>query len=777
MLGLAATRSWPARIVIAALLLCAQHWVAEAQSIGIANFSDGGEITIDADAISYDQQIDALTAEGNVVIRRGPLELRADEVRFSRPTSEAEALGNVTLSDPEGIAFADRMQINLENETGDLVNATLHARKQKYSLSGDLIRKEEGQNYRIENGSFTTCECPSGPPTWSVGAGLLDVGLESYADLKDVLFRVRDVPVFCLPRVLLPITRERQSGLLVPRVGLSNRRGFQIIQPVYWAISKSDDATIGVDIESSARLGLLGEYRYAMSRFFRGTIGASYFNERIRGAAKESETSVRSNPQVPENRWSVLSEHTQQLGSVEGYADLLLVGDDLFLREINAFAFDYDSDIDLRTRPFTESRAGFVQRWNRMTLQGGGVFYQDLVQSDELVLQRAPDASLFGQKYLGLGLLGRLDSRVTNFVRAEGIDGLRADLQPGMQLNLPLGRSFAGSLSVTMHETMYQLNENRMSGGFRGDQDDPESEIVKLPRTRSRETVEVGGELETGLSRVFPFGHLGFDKLKHTIEPRLEYLFIPSIAQDDIMVFDDLDRIEDRSLFTYGVSSRLLARRSETGSNSRGQVVELARFSISQSYDINRRLPSTTTDDGADHVSDIDVALRVHPQPKTRVRIVSSFDHENASFSAATIGLRLLEPLAEAEFRPLPRLIRNSSFGIAYRFVTDDPLKNAVASLEENATGIPSEGIQELDPGILIPLTERIGFRYASRYNIREGSFLENHFGLRLFSACDCWGLDIGVSDKSNPNELEFRAQLRLVGLASSAPGLPLGFD
>ncbi len=39
---------------------------------------------------------------------------------------------------------------------------------------------------------------------------------------------------------------------------------------------------------------------------------------------------------------------------------------------------------------------------------------------------------------------------------------------------------------------------------------------------------------------------------------------------------------------------------------------------------------------------------------------------------------------------------------------------------------------------------------------------------VRLTSACDCWSLDLGVTDKSNPNEIEVRAQLTLVGLGSA---------
>jgi len=259
--------------------------------------------------------------------------------------------------------------------------------------------------------------------------------------------------------------------------------------------------------------------------------------------------------------------------------------------------------------------------------------------------------------------------------------------------------------------------------------------------------------------------------LKHTIEPRIEYLFIPTVSQDDGMVFDGLDRIEQRSLFTYGFSSRLLARRASGDENSKGRVMELTRFSVSQSYDVDRKVPSSTSALGADHFSDIDVALRVNPDRNTTIRAVSSFDPVSASFSTASLGVRLLEPLGRTGSAHVSKWLTKSSLSIAYRFVTNNPLQTAIASVDRKAlTDLQPEGIQEVDSSLLLPLMDRLGFRFASRYNVRDASFLEKHFGLRVLSSCNCWNLELGLTDKSNPNELEFRAQLNLVGLGSAGP-------
>lgn len=715
------------------------------------------EVTVDADSMTFDRRTNTAVATGHVVIRRSDMELRADEVRLNRATNEAEATGQVSLSNAEGVILADRMQLSLDEETGALLQGRIYSRQLGFSLTGERIEKGVGHKYHLENATFTTCRCDDGRPSWSVAGDMLDVTLDGYGILRGGTFKVLDVPIFYAPRAAFPVARERQSGLLFPRVGVSNQRGFQIVQPAYWAIDKSQDATVGIDIETSARLGLVGEYRYAASRAFRGSLHLAYFNEAIRGATTGLSKSRTINPQVPENRWSLITEHTQAIGSAEAYADVQLVGDDFVLREINTLTVGHDEDVALRTRPFTESRVGALQRWERLALQAQAVVYEDLIRRHSLALQHAPEVRLWGRKQVGFGLSGELTASATNFQRGIGIAGLRSNVEPTATMNLPLGRSLAGSLHATFVETAYQLTEDRMTDGFRGD--DPAGETIDLPSQRSRETVRLGADIGSGLSRTFSVASFGLDKVRHTIEPRVEYLYVPLVDQDRLMVFDGTDRIAGRNLVTYGVVSRLLARVAGASSES---VREFGRLSLAQSYDVRREIPSSVRSGAYSHFSDIDIALRVDPSNRTSLRLVSTLDATSADVSGATIGAVLREPNDFPGSEGLLRPLKRTRLGLSYRFITENPLK-----IEDCGSGQLDCGIQQVDSNIMIRLSDRIGFLYANRYNLRESRFLENRFGLNLRSACDCWALDLGVIDKSNPREIEFRAQLTLVGLGS----------
>jgi hypothetical protein len=256
---------------------------------------------------------------------------------------------------------------------------------------------------------------------------------------------------------------------------------------------------------------------------------------------------------------------------------------------------------------------------------------------------------------------------------------------------------------------------------------------------------------------------------------------------------------------TYGVVNRLLARRAAGDANEGGDVRELGELSVSQSYDFQRRIPDEARP-ANDHFSDIDIDLRVSPLRDASVRLFSTLDTTDVAFTSATVAVRLVQPRKHdkettSESEELRRLRTRPSLRVAYRFLVDNErnleesgstpfdfptLDDERPHLSANGQAPPPptpggpetrqfRDIQQLESSIVIPLLDRVGFMYAMRYDIREGRFFENHFGLRLLSACDCWSLDIGFTDKSNPNEIEILAQLRLVGLGSFGTGSRFG--
>jgi lipopolysaccharide assembly outer membrane protein LptD (OstA) len=153
-----------------------------------------------------------------------------------------------------------------------------------------------------------------------------------------------------------------------------------------------------------------------------------------------------------------------------------------------------------------------------------------------------------------------------------------------------------------------------------------------------------------------------------------------------------------------------------------------------------------------DHFSDIDFALRVNPNRVTSVRAYATYDPSDSELSSATIGIRLKQPQKIFGEAIRPRLITRATFNVEYRFITDNIL-------------------QLLDSSVALPITERIAGLYAMRYDINAGTFLENYIGVRLLSSCDCWALNLGMTQTRNPNEFQVQAQFTLAGLGD----VPIG--
>jgi hypothetical protein len=159
---------------------------------------------------------------------------------------------------------------------------------------------------------------------------------------------VKDVPIFYFPYFLFPAKTTRETGLLFPRIGYSNRRGFQWEQPFFWAINKSSDATVALDVETAARVGVIGEYRYELSRQTHGNFTLAYYNEQIRGNNSAGTIAPDgSTDPAPENRFAIAGHHIQPF----------VAGSKLYLRvrgqrrhvqkEINTFAFGTRHGADL----------------------------------------------------------------------------------------------------------------------------------------------------------------------------------------------------------------------------------------------------------------------------------------------------------------------------------------------------------------------------------------------------------------------------------------------
>jgi LPS-assembly protein len=807
------------RIFLAVLLLALAARPAAARDgiPGLSHLGDdagSGEVTIDAEHIEYDQRANVVTATGAVKITRGDMVLTADTVKVNRSTQVADCSGNVVVVDPQGTLTADVLTLNLVEETGAMDQGTVFLNANRYQLTGERFEKRPGQTYDVTNGSFTTCICKGGEsPSWSIRGQRVNLDLAGYGRVKGGTFAVKNVPILYVPYGIFPVQRERQTGFLFPRFGFSNRRGFQIEQPFFLNINKSHDATVSIDLETEARIGALAEYRYALSPETLGELNGSYFNEQIRGASSRDIVNSRiADPNIPIDRWSAGATHDQWLPyGFKGFADVLRVSDDLFLREINVFTFNPGVDVALRTRRFERSRVGVERTFSDGLLLATSTWYQDFINPDRFAFQVPPRIEAITQsRFFDDRLLLHFRGEGVNFLRDRGYDGQRLDLRPELEVPFRVGAYLHGSFRGGFRETAYHLDDTTVPTQVNTNPADPGSQppsiLPALDDSASRELYYLRGDVGTSVARVYPFEHFGLTRVKHTIEPELGYLFVPRTAtrQAALPLFDDVDRINQRSVFTYGVTSRLLGRLSvapttedkkdkghhpgtpktaikdeaqvwssadadlDEGSlgdgleaeprapTSRG-IRELARFSLFQSYDFANKLGDFIDDVDPDtgevlrgpgsRASDLSVYLRLTPTQFLSFEGRTDYSVTGDGTKSATVGLFLTDPRSfEGDFG-LQSLRGRTRVGIGYRFVSN-------------------QAVEEVNGSMLVRLMRQLYGAYEARYDNRSGRFLEHRYGLRFISNQECWVVDLGVSDKVNPDETEVRLLVSLVGLA-----------
>jgi lipopolysaccharide assembly outer membrane protein LptD (OstA) len=258
----------------------------------------------------------------------------------------------------------------------------------------------------------------------------------------------------------------------------------------------------------------------------------------------------------------------------------------------------------------------------------------------------------------------------------------------------------------------------------------------------SRESFDIRAAFEgPKINRVFSTGQGQAPKVKHVIEPRFSYNYIPDIDEDDrdkIKVLDATDAVDPLSRISYSLTQRLLLKRRS--GNNEFETHEVLRFEISQSYDLREATGSVPQGGSREPFSDIRFDLDSRLIGSLLLNIDSTYDvHEDAfntlNFEVGVKPFNSLTLFAERRF------IRNDSTFI---------------------TGTLDWAFQK-----------SWRFQASTRYDERRQTFRENNLSLLYDNPCRCWGLGFDyinreiIANGQRENENKFILNLTLRGLGS----------
>lgn len=684
-----------------------------------------------ADEVSYDQKIDQYIAIGNVTITKEARKLSADFVRFDHKAMMAYARGHVIMTAGEDLLTGSSLEMNLASETGTLYEGTIFIKENHFYIRGNKLRKTGEKSYTADSASVSSCDGDN--PDWKITGRNLNITIEGYGTVQNAALWARQIPVMYSPYLVFPAKTKRQSGLLIPEMGYSERDGMIFSQPFYWAINEHSDATFY--LEHIARRGEKTgvEYRYVHDPESKGMMMMDYLGDR-----HDDKGYLRTNSE----RYWFRSKHNHSLPS--GFKlklDLDVVSDQDYLREFRSMYMGYNDsnrnfyqyfgrELDDYNDQVRLNRLNASRYWPGYALNAETRWYDNVIARNaggvDTTLQRLPHVQFSGSKkyFFQTPLLVDFNSEVSNFYRKDGVRGQRADVYPRMYYPLRYKEYFTVEPSVGIRETAWYFEEKDKTSG--------------TGTSKTRSIYDARLNLSSEMFKVFQINGESVERIKHMIMPKITYSFIPENDQSSYPYFDQIDRIGERNLITGSLTNTFVSKHKPSAAIAEKNTdlplfhtyKEFLRFYIEQSYAI--RQENITKNEP---FLPLYAEIQFEPYQHLVLQADSEWSHSVNNLITRNVGAMISDS-------------RNNRLFLEYRYDM-----NYSESIYTN---------------VMASVTDRVKAYVDHEHNIKDNRRILSGVGLRYLS--QCWSVDFRYLD-----EVDDRKYLFLISL-SGLGGFGTGF-
>jgi LPS-assembly protein len=248
-------------------------------------------VTFTADEVEYDRDNNLVTARGHVEVWQGGQIIRADQMTFNRQSGVVVAIGDVVMMQADGeVLFAQYAELS-RNMSDGILKTVRGLLPNNGKLAANGMQRTGGLLNELSRVVYTSCDLckkdPTQPPLWEVHAASAVQDTEHKTiEYRNATLLMDGVPVAWTPWLMHPDPSvPRQSGILMPLIGVSSQLGGFYGQPYYWVIDDQSDATITPLIATRAGAILDTQYR---RRFNDGTLfmnlAAGYEQNSVQGS-------------------------------------------------------------------------------------------------------------------------------------------------------------------------------------------------------------------------------------------------------------------------------------------------------------------------------------------------------------------------------------------------------------------------------------------------------------------------------------------------------------
>ncbi|NRB69874.1 MAG: LPS assembly protein LptD [Vibrio sp.] len=521
-------------------------------------------INVEADSLEAING-DKSTYSGNVTVVQGKKRMKADNVTLHQQDNIVVAEGNVTFSDGELKTISDKAVNHLNTEQVTLENTNYKFLCEPGRGEAVYVSKTGKAVYEIEDGTITSC--PEGDKSWRMKASSIDIDQnEEEATFYNPRFEILNVPVFYLPFLTVPIGDTRKTGFLYPTVSYGSSDGFEMQVPIYWNLAPNYDLETTLKYMQERGTQLNSEFRY-LSDLGYSTLKSEYLPD---------------DKKYPEqgDRWGFQWQHSgifQENWKFE--IDYSKVSDISYFSNIDS-SLGNQSDGQL----LQEARATYRSlTWDAAVLTRD---FQVLTTSSNTPYRLLPQVEF---NYYSPELMRYLDFDVISHVSQFDTDdpakpsATRVHAEPGIKI--PVGNTWGTwTTEARVLGTYYQQD----LGGL--NLSDFSSQGYNLKESTSR----VIPEFRTHAGVVLERDTVLFDSYTQTLEPQIQYLYVPEQDQSEIYLYDTtllqtdyyglfrsrkysgVDRIAAANQFSYGASTRFFDEQYKERLNiSFGQIFYL----------------------------------------------------------------------------------------------------------------------------------------------------------------------------------------------------------
>ncbi len=400
----------------------------------IASQASAKGIDVIADTITRNKN-GAIVAEGSVIIKRQDEVLKADQVIYRAEQQQIQANGNIEIASEGSTIRAESARMHTVDKTGELIHAEATL-KDGERLKAEQINRIDDHTMTAKDVTFTSC--PPDAEAWAMKANSAELDQkEGTLTARDATFEITGIPVLYTPywqQVL-----RRKSGFLIPQFSTSSIRGTEWALPYYLAPADNWDATI-TPHWMTAR-GFMGEVE------LRHVSTAGHETIQLEGLRDKVTSKQRGRMKA-----DILNSLPY---NIYFGAEADHVSDNNYLADFNKGTNNIFSN-------YLQSSASLSQTlergdWNLLVRH-----QQDLrTASNAATLQILPRAeSRLQLPLFNSGAIFHFDQQSTRFSRRQGVDGVRVDLNPYLEIPWQMkGGGIRSTLQVGGRHTHYWLKD------------------------------------------------------------------------------------------------------------------------------------------------------------------------------------------------------------------------------------------------------------------------------------------------------------------------------